>query len=402
METSKKRVRIDYAPLNVAVSLVCLTSGSPLTQVFNAKTNTYEPNRELTPTVIKPNVTINANDGSIKTPYGNSMLASMKWFVNGTDISTLDEWKNKYTILTDGANRGSIQISKNVEVEKVYSLHFEAEVADSRLGVNVPIKTDSVNLSTTDKSETDYSLSVLEDPVILYNPFLDKLLAYDYKVAHGLITASSDARNEALDVNAYERTIPIYLYHGAGLSENSYTVKVFKINSDKTETEITAADDNEFNEIAYDHITMDLRMVTKQDYMLRAYVDGKKVDQWQFSVGRVYPDYRIRGTNGTSIAPTDTDRYDKAMVDCDGNIVENAENIISILWYTATASKRKVQHNEGGETLYTLESTGIGKNYDDDWIDEWTESNQKEEYSVALDESDNELVDENGDTLIIN
>jgi hypothetical protein len=402
METSKKRVRIDYAPLNVAVSLVCLTSGSPLTQVFNAKANTYEPNRELTPTVIKPNVTINANDGSIKTPYGNSMLASMKWFVNGVDISTLDEWKDKYTILTDGSNRGSIQISKNVEVSKVYSLHFEGEIADNRLGANVPIKTDSVNLSTTDKSETDYSLSVLEDPVILYNPFLDKLLAYDYAVAHGLVTASSDARDEALDVNAYERTIPIYLYHGADLSENEYTIKVFQINSDKTETEITAADDNEFNEIAYDHITMDLRMVTKADYVIKAYVDDKKVDQWQFSVGRVYPDYRVRGTNGTAIAPTDTERYDKAMVDCDGHIVENAENIISILWYTATAAKSKVQHNEGGETLYTLESTGIGVNYDDDWLDEWTESEQKEQYAVALDESENEITDESGDTLIIN
>ena len=90
------------------------------------------------------------------------------------------------------------------------------------------------------------------------------------------------------------------------------------------------------------------------------------------------------------------------MVDYDGNIVENAENIISILWYTATASNSRVQHNEGGETLYTLESTGIGKDYNNDWLDEWTESRQKEEYSVALDESGNELVDENGDTLIIN
>ena len=36
MRSNKKRIRIDYEPLNVAVSVACLTPASPAMQVYNA------------------------------------------------------------------------------------------------------------------------------------------------------------------------------------------------------------------------------------------------------------------------------------------------------------------------------------------------------------------------------
>ncbi len=402
MEITRKRIRIDYAPLNVAVSLVCVSSGSPLTQVYTAKTNSYEPNRTLTPTVVKPVVEVNASDGSLDTPYGNSMLANMVWYIDGVDISTLDEWSGLYEIATDGSNRGTITLYKNVEVGKQYNLSFYGEIADNRLGVNVPIQTDCLVLSTTDSSETGYSLAISEDTLIRYNPFNDALYAYEYKVAHGKITADASVQAAATDTNAYLRTIPITLYRGEEEITTDYTIKVFEIAEDGTETEITADDTNEFNEIDPTFITMDLRMVEKADYMIRAYVEEEEVASLQYSVSRIFPTYRVRSTNGTSISLKDTTRYDKAMVDSDGSIVENAENLIIMVWFTTTAYKTAVQHNEGGSTLYTLESTGIGKNYDDDWLDQYIETEHKGIHQVAIDDEDDELTDEDENQYIIN
>ena len=54
-------------------------------------------------------------------------------------------------------------------------------------------------LTTVDKSEDTYGLSIGDSQIIQYNPFLDKLLLYDYKVANNLISASTANRNAALD-----------------------------------------------------------------------------------------------------------------------------------------------------------------------------------------------------------
>lgn len=146
MEITRQRLRKVFAPLTAAVSMRVLTSGSPLTQVYTADAKTYEPNRELTPTVIVPEVTLSTTDQSIESPYGNSMLAGMTWFANGVDISKVTEFNGKYTILTAGATRGGIQISLNVPSEKQYALHFEGVIADPRTGNNIPIKSDTVKI----------------------------------------------------------------------------------------------------------------------------------------------------------------------------------------------------------------------------------------------------------------
>ena len=174
MEISRQRLRKVFAPLNAAVSIRVLTSGSPLTQVYNDKTGTFEPNRELTATVILPEVTLSTSDGSLESPYGNSMLSSMKWYVNGVDISTLPEFAGKYAILSDGSTRGALQLSYNVPLEKQYSLHFEGVIADNRTGRTIPVKTEEVVVSTTSKAESTFSLSSSEDSIIRYCPVKDK------------------------------------------------------------------------------------------------------------------------------------------------------------------------------------------------------------------------------------
>lgn len=401
MEITRQRLRKVFAPLTAAVSMRVLTSGSPLTQVYTADAKTYEPNRELTPTVIVPEVTLSTTDQSLESPYGNSMLAGMTWFANGVDISKVTEFNGKYTILTAGATRGGIQISLNVPSEKQYALHFEGVIADPRTGNNIPIKSDTVILSTSEKAESTFSLSSLEDPILRYMAVKDKLLLYEHKVSHGLIGGSAAELAAAkADENSYLRRVPLALYEGSQL-RTDYTVKLYRIAADKSETEIKVSDQSEVIAIAKDGITLDLRMVAKSDYIVKATADGKVVAQYQFSVNRLYPNYTVRNSNGTDIAPTDTTRYDKAMVDCEGSIVECPGLSIYLMWKTTSMAGKTVAHNEGEATLYSLESTGIGNTYENDQIDQFIETEYKDIYKIAVNE-DGKFLTSDGKILICN
>lgn len=401
MEITRQRLRKVYAPLTAAVSMRVLTSGSPLSQVFVGKTGTYEPNRELTATVILPEVTLSTTDGSLENPYGNSMLSSMKWFANGVDISTLAEFTGKYTILANGSTRGALQLSLNVPIEKQYALHFEGIITDNRTGSTIPIKTEQVILSTVDKAESTFSLSSTEDVIIRYCPVKDKLLLYEHKVSHGLIAGSSQELAAAkADESAYLRKIPLVLYDGPN-QRSDYSVKLYKVGSDKSLTEITSSDVCEVVSIAKDAIVIDLRLVEKKDYLVKAFVDGDNVCNYQFSVNRLYPKYTVRSSNGTAIAPTDTTRYDKAMVDCEGNIVECPGLSIYLLWKTESVTGKVVEHNEGEATLYSLADTGIGDTYENDQLDQYIETEYKPVMKFATNES-GQLLMSDGKYLICN
>lgn len=402
METARKRIRRDFAPLTVSVSLSCLTSGSPVTQVYDAVLNEYVPDRLVTPTILQPVVTAAASDGSWPQPYANALLANMVWKVNGVDITTLADWAGKFSIDTMGSTRGALTITRNLTPAERLSLHFEAELVDNRLGVTHPIVTDEIVLSTVDKSLDSYSMSIGEATAIYYNPFLDKLHLYEYKVAQGKISASAAARTAALDENAYLRTIPISVFKGPDKMTSGYTVKLYRVVSATTFTEITASDENEVDAITATGITLDLRMVTKENYLVVALIGTTEVARIQFSVSRITQAFSCTPTNESAILPGQTARYDEALVDSEGKAIECPESIVAIIWYTTSAYKSDVRHNEGGHTVFQLQDTGVGDNYTDDWLDVFTDAIQKGAYAVATDESDNTWVDENGNVLIFN
>ena len=402
METSRKRIRRDYAPLNVAVSLACTTPGSLPTQVYNSDNKQYEADRTLTPCVLSPVVVANANDGSWSEPHSNRLLAEMKWFVNGKDITTLPDWANEYVIdSTESSARGSISIKKNVTPGTVYSLRFEGVVADIRTGVNIPIISDEIHLTTSDKAEDSYSLSIRESQIIRYNPFLDKLSLYDYKVAQGLIKANAETKKAATDENAYTCHVPLTVYKGQAPLSNGYTVKLYKIGANGKLT-ATGDADKEVVAVTAAEILIDLRLIKKADFVIRIFVGEKQVAQEQFSVNRVYPKYRCNPTNGTGIGPNDTERYDVAQVNADGQIIDCPELVLRIVWKTDTESKKGVTHNEGRDTLIKLSDTGIGNTYRDSWLDVYTETDYKGNHNVATDDKGNVYVYENGNTLIFN
>ena len=399
MESVKKRIRKDFQPLTIAVSLKIMTPNSPASQVYNSENGEYEPDRGVTPLVILPEVIANCTDGSWNTPYANELLSEMKWYINGKEASTVASWNGKYSIDTVGSTRGAITINRNVSPGESFELHFEGVVADTRLGANIPVKTDTITLSTVDKSEDEYSLSIGDDQIIRYNPFEDALLLYDYKVANGLTTASTSARNAALNENAYERSISVSVHKGDTLLAAGYTLNLYNIGSGGVLTQLTTAK-HEIIALTLTKITMDLRLIEKGDFLLVVNVGGKEKARKQFSINRVYPKFDIEPVSGVSINPGETTHYNKVMVHYNGNIVPVPAPILKMVWFTDTENLTGVQHNEGTETVITLSRTGIGNTYLDDWLDIYVEAEQKPIFKVMTDASGTEYTDKSGNVYI--
>lgn len=400
METGRKRTRRDFAPLTVSVSVAVSTAFSPATQVYTGSDATFEPDRQISPTVIQPSVMANANDGSWPYPNANSRMANMVWTANGVDISTLPEWSGKYSVDTVGATRGGIRILRNLLPSERIAMQFRADLVDERLGVTIPVVTDPVILSTVDKSADSYGISIGESRQIYYNPFLDRLHLYEFKVSHGLLSPSPADEEDADDANSYRRLVPVEVFKGAEKVTDGYSLKLYRVDNVDSLTELAAA--NEVLQIAPAGITLDLRLIGKADYMIKAFVGTREVAKLQFSVSRVYPSFSCEPSNETGILPTQTQRYDQAMVNSEGRIVECPGSVIRISWFTDTSAKKSVRHNEGDRTLFGLDKTGIGHTHSDDWLEVYTEAIQKNPYCMAVDESGNQLTDENGNNLIIN
>ena len=406
MRSNKKRIRIDYEPLNVAVSISCLTPASPAMQVYNSALEAgeqYEPDRSLSPSQFRPLVYAQASDGSWSKTLANSGLAQMAWYVNGADITTLSDWNGLYFIDTsDTDSKGTITIYRNLGPAEQKMLHFGAVIADKRLGTNIPLKTDPIVLSTEDASEDTYQLAIGESQSVQYNPFNDKLLVYNYKVAHGLITASETEEAAATDVNAYLRKIPVAVFKGRKTMAAGYSLKLYRVNGSAL-TELKAGE-GEVVAIDANNITLDLRVVEKASYVIKAVVEGTKrpAPQIQFSVVRLYPAYDCRPTNGTDINVSDEYRTDVAQVSCNGRIMDCPAAVIAIRWCTDTAAKERVVHGEGEDTRFKLSDTGIGSTYEDGWLDVYTESEIRPVYAAAVSESGDNFINENGDNLIIN
>lgn len=396
MIIQRKRIRREYQPLTTAVSLQVLTPNSPLNQVFDPEEMTYTPDREITPLAIVPIVSVGASDGSWTKSRVNVLLSNMKWFVNGVDITSLPAWLSKYTIETEGDNRGAITIKKNIGSEEDLELHFEAVIPDERLGVNIPVQSERTTLTTTDKADDNWAVSIDSEPDILYNPFLDKLLIYGYKLANGL---NAGSRADALDSNAYEKTINLNVAVGGKTVADGY-VAVWKRLNGQVASDMTV-DDDEVIAMTNKSIMIDQRLIEKSDYMVMILVEGEEVARQQFSIARTYPSYGIEIASNVTINAGEEYHHNRAFVSHNSKIVEIPEVLIKMVWFTDTEKKKNKQWQEGGRVLVRLDEAEVGVTYLDDWMDLYIGSEHKKAYYQFTAGTD-VYTDENGNNYIGN
>ena len=190
------------------------------------------------------------------------------------------------------------------------------------------------------------------------------------------------------------------MYAGESRMTSGYTVKVYRITDINTQVEITSSD-YEFISIAPSQIVIDLRLIEKADYLIKGFVNGKEQAKCQFSVKRVRPAFRCSPTNESSILPMQTERYDEVLVESEGRNIPCPGRTLKITWFTDTATKTNVQHNEGDTTLFDLRKAGVKDEYPDDWVDVYVKATHKDVHCIAGEGSDI-YTDESGNILIFN
>lgn len=414
MKSVVKRIRKEFAPLTINCNLVCISPANPVVQAYDAVSGEYQPDRTVSPTVILPDVTVNAADGSWLQTDGNPILAQMQWLVNGEPIGDYSPWVNgrEYEVSTDvDSHRGALRIgglpgctdAVNLLPGTKLVLSFRAVIADTRLGINVPVASDEIILSTIEKTEDGYSVSVGSGPDRLYNPFKDALLQYDNAVSIGEVTPSQAAYDEANDQNSYLKVLPVYVFRANNPVLSGYTIKVFRIENGAP-VEMAEGDD-ELLSLNLNELVFDMRIVESETYEVRIYsgVSGNLVAQTSFTLAREYPAYRPNIVNGIDLNPDDREYISPLQVSSEAKDILHPEVVVDIEWFTDTTARQNVSHCVGENADIHIEDTGLGNNPANNTMDVYVETAQKGRRSQAISEGNDPFLftDENGDFLII-
>ena len=408
MPIVNNKVNRIFAPLDVSVSVVCASPKSPFMQTMAG--NKFFPDRTQSgfECIAYPIINATAKDDSWDSKRSNMSLANMVWKVStGTewkDISKIDVWSGKYSIdESNTSNRGTIAIKRNLNSNEKQQLQFEADLYDYRTKSTLHITADPITLYTADKGADTYGMGVREDTDISYNPFLDKLALYDYKVANNIIEASTEARNACFDGNQYERHIPIEVYKAKDKITTGFTIELYRGTEDKKMSASSAASPNEIISISNSEIVIDLRLVEKNNYTIKAMIGGNSVAQFQFSASRFYPSF----SQPTFMVCNNIEwgkmfRSNKAILEYNGRVVEYPNRIVEMQWHTEASNGSvitKKSWQEGDSCYFSIKESGLG-DVESDYLEEQIEYGQRAANDYLLDEGGNYLLDENGNPLI--
>lgn len=383
--SNKKRIRRDYAPLVIATSVECATPQSPVTQLYNALDGVYEPNRTLNPTVLRVKVMASAPDRSFgqKNADGSysaidvaAQLADCGWYINGERDDT-----GRFGVHALSTRRYEFLINKNIPIDSNISIVFKGIYTDPRLGVNIPIETKPIVLSTAVMAEDQYSMAISEPEDILYNPFADKLNTYEYKVVNGKATEDAFARASATDANSYNHPIKVVLYKGTvpvPSSDSHYFMRLYKKNQ-RGELEVcNTTNAPELVSFSNGTVVIDKRKVEKGQYLIRAFKatpahpnEEYELAKIPFNISRFNPPVEIELLNSTGIEANEAIRKDKCVVKSHGRIIDCPEAVMDIKWYTSTAAagKQDILQATGSEVAINLASTGVGTTNSDSYVD---------------------------------
>lgn len=402
---SNKANRI-FAPLDIAKSVVCASPKSPFMQTMAG--DKFFPDRTQSgyECIAYPQINATAKDDSWDSKKSNMSLANMVWKVStGTewkDISKINAWSGKYSIDTSNtSNRGTLTIRRNLSSNDKQQLIFEADLYDYRTNSVVHLITDPITLYTADKGADTYGMGIREDTDISYNPFLDKLALYEYKVANNITSASTEARNACFDGNQYECHIPIDVYKSKDRITSGFSIELYRGTTKMSAS--SAASPNEIISISTSEIVLDLRLVEKNNYTIKAVIGGKAVAQFQFSASRFYPSFgQPKFMVCNDIEWGKIYRSNKAILEYNGRVVEYPNRIVELQWHTEATNGNIVTSKswqEGNSCYFSIKESGLG-DVESDYLEEQIEYGQRPANDYLLDEGDNYLLDEDGNPLI--
>lgn len=402
---SNKARRI-FAPLDISKSIVCKSPKSPFMQTTAG--NEFFPDRtqEGYECIAYPLINATAKDDSWDSKMSNISLANIVWKVStGTewmDISKVDAWNGKFSIDTSNtSNRGTLTIKRNLGNNESQQLMLEADLYDYRTNSLLHLIFDPVTLYTADKGADTYGIGIREDTDISYNPFLDKLSLYEYKVANGIMNASEEARNACFDGNQFERHIPIDVYKTKDKITTGFSIELYRGTAKISAS--TAASPNEVISISTSEIVLDLRLIERENYTIKAVIGGKTAAQFQFSASRFYPSFgQPKFMVCNNIEWGKIFRTNKAIIEYNGRVVEYPNRIVELQWHTEATNGNIVTNKswqEGESCYFSIKESGLG-DVESDYLEEQIEYGQRPANDYLIDEDSNYLLDEDGNPLI--
>ena len=367
MQITKNRIRRNYAPLNAAVSVAVVTAAdSGLTQVYDESLGTWQPNREVTATVLLPRVTLTAEDGSLAVPLTNRDIAAdtMKWLLDGKDILQTAGWKEKVKVSAAAdETRGKLTIGRNVEPGARHTLRFECRVADTRTGRTAYLVTEELILTTTDKAEDDWSVGVTGRPTgVVYDQTADELAEMEYENAHGL-AAHTDAELRAAreKQTSYACRWGLDVRKGSAAARKGEYEVAYYVHEGAARVELTEANIGEYPimEMTQEGVTADLRLADSLTLTAEIRHGGKTVAAVTVGAARRDAGVQWDYLNQTDAGAKEDMREDRVLARTRNGRLKHPQRTQNIVWYVTDADGKDHEKDFGEKTQYSMEAMGL-------------------------------------------
>lgn len=372
MITTSKKLRIDYAPLDITVDMQLGSSSSGLTQTYNVAKGEYEPDRTnaFFWTILIPIVRVSAKDGSWPKDLAmaNTRLTNVVWLLDGQDIKTSSL---AHSIDTSGYYLGRLLIKENIPAGSSHTLQFTAALKDPRKNVTIPIVSELMYLSCTTKAEDILSISVTRKH-FSYDVMHDKLAEYDYKVCRGIIQGSNVERNMCLNGNEYIARFPFIVKYGRQDVTAEIRLTLARYNEESASWQDLISDSPDFPEISNfmassrGYVNIDCRLIDKMTRyrltVVRETPERTYSDSDEFSVRPSPSRYDLQIRNDSNLNINRRIRYDDVTVTSDGQKKDYPAAHLNIEWGTDRFEKTMNCGARGiidtwreGDDVYALE-----------------------------------------------
>lgn len=170
MKIRKQTGYVVHAPLSYAFEVKEL--GGSYIQKYDTISGAFIPNRELTPYLLQPCLTITDPDGNIPAGEYTSRLVNVRWVVRGW-LQGVAEILAEGTDYTIDSNTHALTFSHNVAVDELVHIEFCADYVNNARGEAQSFKW-SKDLATVGEAQWNVSLTVDVPSKVDLSPFKNR------------------------------------------------------------------------------------------------------------------------------------------------------------------------------------------------------------------------------------
>ena len=408
--------RVAFPPLSVSCHIRCLTPQSTLTQSHNSLNGEYEPDRGQSPTVVLPEVKVIDPSGVMPAGVVNTRLSndSLEWLLD--DVSIGSKWTagtDFDIVATANDTRGALKIYRNIASSEKHSLRFKGKFLDPRTGNVYKVESDIVALSCTEKGNDSMKCTV-DNGNIVYDPFRDKLLLYEYRQGIGVSNGDLTESAAIADGKSWKQTVHVNLTLGLKVCESlpsDLTMRLVRLGSATALTANTAKTP-EILSIEWNKIVFDCRLIEKNEYEVQYLNKGKIMTKASIAISRkVSMPTNASYVHNADITPSFKVYYDSIIMNVGNAVVEHPQLYWLIQWKTLArvydsisglwSDGAEKQWQIGERMAVDIANLGIGMTVNDGFFSKWVEVSPHEACQLLTDDDGSVLLDDDGATMLI-